>query len=187
MEDYARFGLVSYIAKRLGEARQYFGKVVVQKIFYFLTCHSRLPLPYKFYFYHYGPYSEELKYDLDMMQLFGIISIRDDPQHMGYQIVRLDSGLTQECEAEAKSFIAKHLDKIERVITAFGSEDPGDLEVSATVHYVFESTKEHCPEAAEHKRIVLDKVRELKPKFSHETIEKSFDFLNQQGFLANQN
>ena len=87
MNDSERYGTISHVLKKLGETRLYFGKVVIQKIFYFLKSYSKLPLPYDFYFYHFGPYSDLLKHDLEMMQLFGIIKIEDDPKKMGYKIV----------------------------------------------------------------------------------------------------
>jgi len=184
MDEYIRFGIISYIIKRLGDNRVYFGKVVIQKIFYFLTSHSELQLPYEFYFYHFGPYSDLLKRDLDMMQLFGLIKIKEDPQKMGYEIIRVEKKPTKECEKDAESFIQKNIQDINKIITSFGSEEPAALELLATIHYVFEYTKRLCDDVRVHKRIVLEKVKELKPKFLPEVIGAKYDFLEKHNFLT---
>jgi uncharacterized protein YwgA len=184
MDEYIRFGIISYIIKRLGDNRAYFGKVVIQKIFYFLTSHSVLQLPYEFYFYHFGPYSDLLKRDLDMMQLFGLIEIKEDPQKMGYEIIRVEREPTRECEKDAESFIQKNIKDINKIIETFGSEEPADLELLATIHYVFERTKELHIEAKRHKQVVLEKVKELKPKFSPQFIEEKYDFLHKSSFFT---
>lgn len=183
MDDSIRFGIISYMIRKLGEDRQYFGKVVIQKIFYFLTSYSKLPLPYEFYFYHFGPYSDLLKYDLEMMQLFGMIKIQDDPKSMGYQIIPVENQPPEECEEAARSFVDKYSEDIDKIVSTFGSEEPKDLELLATIHFVFENTKGHCPKPEEHKRMVLGKVRALKPKFAAEVIKDKYDFLDKHNFL----
>ncbi len=184
MDDSIRFGIISYMIRKLGENRQYFGKVVIQKIFYFLTSYSKLPLPYEFYFYHFGPYSDLLKHDLEMMQLFGMIRIQDDPKSLGYQIIPVENKSTDECEKAARNVVDKHSEDIDKIVSTFGSEEPADLELSATIHFVFENTKGHCPEPQEHKRMVLDKVAALKPKFPAENIKNKYDLLDKRKFLV---
>lgn len=184
MDEYIRFGIISYIVKKLDEKRHYFGKVVIQKVFYFLKTHSKLPLPYEFYFYHFGPYSDLLKRDLDMMQLFGLIEIKEDPQKMGYEIIRVEREPTKECEKDAESFIQKNIKDINKIIETFGSAEPADLELLATIHYVFEKTKGLCTEPERHEQLVLEKVKELKPKFPPEVIKEKYDFLDKHEFLA---
>ncbi len=183
MDEYIRFGIISHIVKKLGEKRKYFGKVVIQKVFYFLKTYSKLPFPYEFYFYHFGPYSDLLKRDLDMMQLFGLIEIKEDPQKMGYEIIRVDKEPTKECEKDAESFIQKNIQDINKIITTFGSEEPADLELLATIHYVFEKTKSLCSSEVAHKQVVLRKVSELKPKFSQDVIKEKYDFLEKDKFF----
>lgn len=183
MDEYIRLGIISYIIKKLGDNRAYFGKVVIQKIFYFLTLHSDLQLPYEFYFYHFGPYSDLLKRDLDMMQLFGLIKIKEDPQKMGYEIIRVENKPTKECEKDAESLIQRSKQDINKIITVFGSEEPADLELLATIHYVFEKTKSLCSNEIKHKQMVLRKVSELKPKFSQDVIKEKYDFLEKHKFF----
>lgn len=184
MDDTIRFGIISYMIRKLGENRQYFGKVVIQKIFYFLKSYSKLSLPYEFYFYHYGPYSDLLKHDLEMMQLFGMIKIQDDPKSMGYQIIPFENKQTQECEDTAKSFIRQNSEYINKIVSLLGSEEPADLELLATIHYVFENTKKIRDVAKTHEQIVLEKVKDLKPKFLPEVIKEKYDFLDKHDFLT---
>ena len=184
MNDSERYGTISHVLKKLGETRLYFGKVVIQKVFYFLISYSKLPLPYEFYFYHFGPYSDLLKRDLDMMQLFGMIKIQDDPKSMGYQIIPFENKQTQECEDTAKSFIRQNSEHINKIVSSFGSEEPADLELLATIHYVFENTKRIRDGAKTHEQIVLEKVKDLKPKFLPEVIKEKYDFLDKHDFLT---
>jgi uncharacterized protein YwgA len=184
MNDSERYGTISHVLKKLGETRLYFGKVVIQKIFYFLRSYSKLPFPYDFYFYHFGPYSDTLEHDLEMMELFGIIKIESDPKGMGYKIVLAENPTSVECEKTAGPFIRQYSEQIGKIISLFGSEEPADLELLATIHYVFERTKELRIEAKRHKQVVLEKVRELKPKFLPEVIEEKYDFLDKRNFLT---
>ncbi len=183
MDDFARYGIISYVINKLGEKRHYFGKVVIQKVFYFLKTYSELPLQYEFYFYHFGPYSDSLKQDLDMMQLFGLIKIQEDPKKMGYEIIRIESKSTQGCEKDAESFVQKNIKDINKIIETFGSEEPADLELLATIHYVFEKTKSLCDNDIKHKQMVLRKVSDLKPKFPQDLIKEKYNFLEKHKFF----
>ena len=184
MDDLTRFGIISYIIRELAESRQYFGKVVIQKIFYFLTSYSKVPLPYEFYFYHFGPYSDLLKHDLEMMQLFGIIKIQEDPRSMGYEIIPGEEGQLSGGYEEALNVVKQYAGPIDKVLSSFGSKDPAELELLATIHYVFEKTRSGYENNEEHKQVVLQKTKQLKPKFTLESIEKAYVVLDRQGFLT---
>jgi len=83
-----RYGFLAFILDKLGENR-YYGLLVAQKIVYFLqeVFNVNFPYnPYNFYFYHFGPYSDALDWDLQMMKSFGLIDIGSDPQRTGYSI-----------------------------------------------------------------------------------------------------
>ena len=184
MDDLTRFGIISYIIRKLEESRQYFGKVVIQKIFYFLTSYSKVPLPYEFYFYHFGPYSDLLKHDLEMMQLFGMIKIKEDPKSMGNEIIPGEEDQLPGGDNEAQSVVKQYSGPIDRVLSSFGSKDPAELELLATIHYVFEKTKPVYENTEEHRQVVLQKVKQLKPKFPLASIENAYVLLDGQGFLT---
>jgi uncharacterized protein YwgA len=176
------FGFIAYILEELGEKRLYYGTIVVQKIIYFLQESFQVKLPYNFYFYHFGPYDEVLDTHLHIMKNYGLIEIGFDPKGMGYDIKVKDAA--KEYIYSAKEFIEENKDKVESVLKHFGKYEPKDLELAATIHFVFKNNEKDFKDA-KLKQVVIEKVRNLKPKFLNQQIEKEYEHLVQIDILKN--
>lgn len=177
-----RFGFLAFILDKLGEKRLYYGLIVAQKVVYFLKEAFSVDLPYNFYFYHFGPYSDALDWDLQMMKSFGFITIGADPKGTGYSI-EVNKESSRESIQSAQNFIKQNNQKIDRILEVFGSYEPGELELASTIHFVWKNNKQYQTKA-KLKSIIVEKVRKLKPKFAEKDIEQQYDYLVQQKIIA---
>jgi uncharacterized protein YwgA len=178
-----RFGFLAFILDKLGEKRLYYGLIVAQKVVYFLKEAFSVSLPYNFYFYHFGPYSDALDWDLQMMKSFGFITIGADPKGTGYSIeVNKESSL--ESIQLAQSYIKQNSRKIDKILDIFGSYEPGKLELASTTHFVWKNNKQQGQPKTQLKTIVIEKVKKLKPKFTEEEIGEQYDYLVAQKIIA---
>ena len=180
MNEKAKFGFLAYLLDRLGENR-YYGLIVTQKIVYFLQEAFDVPLPYQFYFYHFGPYDDTLDRDLRMMKGFGLINIGDDPPGAGYSI-QVNEDAANESMQEAGEFIESNKPKIDQLLELFGEYTPSELELTSTIHFVWKNNKNGGTET-QLREVVVKKVGKLKPKFSQEEIERKYDYLVEQRMI----
>jgi uncharacterized protein YwgA len=169
-----KFGFLAFILDKLGENR-YYGLIVAQKVVYFLKEAFSVDLPYNFYFYHFGPYSDALDWDLQMMKSFGFITIGADPKGTGYSI-EVNKESSRESIQSAQNFIKQNNQKINRILKVFGGYEPGELELASTIHFVWKNNKNSQPKTRLRK-VVVEKVKKLKPKFTQKEIEKEYDYL----------
>ena len=180
MEEKIKFGFLAYLLDKLEEKR-YYGLIVTQKIVYFLKDAFDVHLPYEFYFYHFGPYSDALDWDLQMMKSFGLIEIGSDPQRTGYSI-EVNDKVAEESIREAQEFIKTNKPKIDKVLELFGDYAPSGLELASTIHFVYKNNKSKQPKA-QLRRIVVEKVKRLKPKFTVSQIKEQYDYLTEKNII----
>ncbi|OGC87950.1 MAG: hypothetical protein A2142_07585 [candidate division Zixibacteria bacterium RBG_16_48_11] len=173
MQQEERHAVIASILEMLKNQRKYQGKVVLQKLFYFLEEGYGVSLPYQFRFYHYGPYSSELDKDLRVMQMFNIIDIKNDPEETGYTIELKAGAQANEYLQKGKSFLKEHEGQISKVLELFGSETPAMLELLGTVYYVYKDAEKS--EAT--KQSIVKKVKALKPKFEDSEIDSYYNYL----------
>lgn len=180
MEEKIKFGFLAYLLDKLEEKR-YYGLIVTQKIVYFLKDAFDVHLPYEFYFYHFGPYSDALDWDLRMMKGFGLIDIGADPARTGYSI-EVNDKVAEESIREAQEFIKTNKPKIDKVLELFGDYTPGGLELASTIHFVWKNNKDSQTKA-QLRGVVVEKVKKLKPKFTQKEIEEQYDYLIKQKII----
>lgn len=182
IDERTLFGFIAHILKQLSKERLYYGTVVVQKIVYFLQNAYGVDLPYKFYFYHFGPYDDTLDTQLRIMKIYGLIDIGSDPKGIGYSIEVKEEKVEEYIKA-ADDFVEEHKEKVKSVLNLFGNRPPSDLELEATIHFVFRNHKGKFGNR-QIKDTVIQKVKTLKPKFTKKQIESEYDLLLEQKVLA---
>lgn len=184
MDEKIRFGFLLYLLKQLEqlEPKRYYGLIVVQKIVYFLKEAFDVKLPYEFYFYHFGPYSDTLDWDLRMMKIFHLIDISSDPVGSGYSI-EVNKEKVQESQRLAQRFIKANKPNIDTVLEIFGDYAPSGLELASTIHFVYKNNKSKQPKA-QLRRIVVEKVKRLKPKFTVSQIKEQYDYLTEKNIIT---
>jgi len=150
------------------------GKTQLQKLIYFVQ-DSGVPLEYKYEIYHYGPYSFELSRELGSLEGLGVLNIESDPKGFGFNI---SIGRF----AEKFRLVAKYQKNIEKVINQFGLNSAAELEVKATIHFVYSVVKEKTPPAKLMPE-VIQKVGALKPRFTRDFIKNCYVSLEQAAWI----
>ena len=181
MDSDCRYGFISHIFKELEKYRRYYGKIVVQKIVYFIQEAVGIDLDYSFSFYHYGPYSEKLERDIQLMELNNLISTSSDPKGRGYEI-HLNEEEAKELIEGCSSFLKTNQKVIARVLRDFGKFKPSPLGLYATIHFVYKDIKEqNCKSDIKGK--VVNIVKKMKPKFQLSFISESYDELVELNYI----
>jgi uncharacterized protein YwgA len=160
-------GLVQNAPARLG-------KTQVQKLVYFAQ-HCGVPLQYQYEIYHYGPYSFELSHELSSLDSLGVLNIQSDPSRYGFDI-------SVGKFAERFKLEPKYQKKIDKVVSAFGSNTPAQLEVKATIHFVLSIVKKKTS-PSKTRPDVVQKVHALKPRFTQDFIRRCYSDLEQANWI----
>ena len=174
-----KYGLITYLAKRLERISPQFGRTVLQKMIYILEEVFDIPCEYQYSLYIYGPYSTELANDLDYIEFLDGVNVRWVPAIGGYNITPGDK-CEHVCE-KAEVFLDRYKSGINMAINEFGDKNAGELELIATIVYVdhYAKTKEQ-PVSFEK---LVDEVEEIKPKFTKEYIEKTVRALSDKRYI----
>jgi uncharacterized protein YwgA len=162
-QDMRREAIISLV-QGVHKKTDQLGKIQLQKLVYFLQ-EAGVPLDYKFEIYHYGPYSFELADEMSSMDSLGVLSVAADPSGYGFNINVGSHGSKYRIDK-------RYLPKIDDVISNFGADTPAKLEVKSTVHFVNKVLKKQVRNPQE--KVVVAKVRELKPRFTEAFISECF-------------
>jgi len=164
----------SVILELLSLVKTKVGKTFLQKAIYILQDWLNLKLGYDYELYFYGPYSEELSDDIDIISDSGLIDIGFDATGYGYNIAVNDKGA---------EFLKKNLDtyivdksKLDKVISLLGTSDVKNMELLSTILYLAKETKD--------KDQTMRLMHEIKPQFSSEEIDRKSEELQRQGILV---
>jgi len=182
MDSYYRFGFISQIFKQLEEKRPYYGKIVIQKLLYFIQEATGVDLGYSFSFYHYGPFSEELARDIQIMEFNQLIITSSDPKDRGYSI-HLNEKEAEELIRECSSLISDNQDKIDKVLEDFGRYKPSHLELEATIHFIHKDLRLQGKES-DIRQKVINLTKKMKPKFNQSVISDGYDRLEELKYIS---
>ena len=138
-----------------------------------------VPVSYGFRFYNYGPYSDELTNDLDLVSSLGGVKVKYDESSYGYEITLGDNA--DKLIAKADDFITRHRQSIDGIIAGFGNKQAKELELIATIIYV--SNRNNGENSALNEQGIIDSVARLKPKFKHSQIKTVLQDLCAEGRL----
>ena len=170
-----RLTIIANIVKKINGPNSILGKKKLQKLIYFLQETKNVPLNYKYEIYHYGPYCFELSGNIDSLEIRGVINIVPEQDGFGYNITpgkHMDSFIGRTSEI-SKSFDNGTTDLANR----FGKFDGLDIELLATLHFADKVMKKRNPAIAD--EIIINKVKDLKPKYGKEYITNKFEELKE--------
>src|SRR5204863_4504161 len=160
---------IGLIAALVSKAPRRPGRTSLMKWVYFLKTLRKVPLPYRFRLYTYGPFDSDVLHDVDYAQFLGAVqsALVAYPGGQGYEY--MPGSKADEMERCAGEFLARHGDSIDWVLKQFGNRSAGDLEMSSTIVYTDRSLAERNTRStfAELTR----KVHAIKPHLSRELIE----------------
>jgi len=153
------------------------GRTQLMKLCYFLQAFRGVPLGYNFSLYSYGPFDSEVLSDLQTAESMSVLhtEIQYYPGGYKYDIQPGEKG--EKAKANASPFIAEHQRDIDWVSNKFGRWPAADLELASTIAYVSEE------EGIEDRDELIERVKLVKPHFSHKQIRSQLDWLVSEQLL----
>jgi hypothetical protein len=178
--DKARLSLIPVLAEK--HANRHIGRTALMKYMYFLQTLREVPLGYNFSMYSYGPFDSDVLADLSTAEALNIISATPVSFSGGYGYQIRAAANAKKIKQKAKSFLSDHKDDIDWLFEEFGKLNSAELELASTIIYVDREFSEMhlCQQKAE----IVGLVYAIKPHFSIEKIETSFDSLLHKDLLA---
>ncbi|MDI3498116.1 hypothetical protein [Archaeoglobus sp.] len=162
MTDIKKDDLILYVVKKLNEVGSWAGNTHIQKIIYLAQSASNSDL-YDFALYHYGPYSFELREDVDFLTISNYLE--RDVDEFGYHY-RLSRPLEPSIPTEMQ-------EKIDKIVKVFGKAPTTLLELITTVDFV---ARKHPTKNEDE---IVDTVRQIKPHFSEKAIKLALKWLKE--------
>jgi len=158
--------------------RQQLGRTALMKLLFLLTAVRDVPLHYRFRMYTYGPFDSDVLSDVDYAARLDALSVEIEryPNGYGYQI-----GLGTKAEAVmdlGRPFLDEYQEDIDWVTRDFAPRTAGDLELLSTIVYV---NREHRVSSLDE---IVDIVRELKPRFTEQSIRQETRRLQKANVVA---
>ena len=166
------YGLIVHLAKRLNQNN--FGKTKLQKLVYLADRLKRVKVGYDFTFYTYGPFSSDLASDLDYVNALEGVKITHDLSINMYEIHPGDNA--DRLEAKSEDFLRENQQAIDEIVERFGDKQAKELELIATLVFVNNS-------GILEKKEIISKTKELKPRFSNEEVEESYELLTGWNYI----
>ena len=181
MEPQGRQALIVELSKRLEGLSPQFGKTVLMKLLYLLQEAYGVSTGYRYSFYTYGPYSQQVTADLDITKMLGGVDVEflgDDPG--GYEISpgRKSDGVL----ALGRKYIDPHSKQLDELVNLFGEFRARDLELRTTIVYL---SKNVDSIGSGDRDELLSVIKELKPQFSDQEIQDAVDELQGAGVVKN--
>ncbi len=173
-----RYGLIVRLAEAMPSGTA-LGRTALMKLIYFLQIIKGVPLGYHFSLYTYGPFDSEVLADLTQVQERGgvVSKIVYYPRGYGYEIEPGEHA--DSLRKQAEDFLGQYDVLIEETIKEFGTFSPATLELASTL--VFASREEKGALAKEQ---LIQRVKQIKPRFTTEEIQNQWEALHAKGYLA---
>jgi len=127
----------AYLVELVHSFEQYFpngflGRTAIQKLTYFAQA-TGVPVPCSFEIYNYGPYSDQVKFNVDGLLADEILTdtSNNSCKYSNYRLMNINT-----FPQELGKRVAPHREQIERVVKNLGNFRPEQLELIATLHFV---------------------------------------------------
>ncbi len=171
-----RIAVLAELARQYhGDGKARFGNTAAVKMCYFLQNVYGVDLNYRFSIYTYGPFDQEILFTKDLAKARGILDIKyvnGNGDNYGYDIKPATSPKWPVADLNAKEKIA-----IKAAVATFSHGDTKDLELWSTVCFVYREFGESGDSLPK----VVQRVKQIKPHFSENQIQKAIDFLQTEG------
>jgi uncharacterized protein YwgA len=163
MDMLERTAVIAEIARRKQISGGQLGKTAVMKLLHLLQDGLGVPLGYRFTLYNYGPYDSDVMSDIEFAESFGQISVDYLGPDQGYQIQPTNA---------APPVASKS--SIETLMNNFGSMNARELELRSTLLFLSREFQDAR---------LLERLRELKPKYSLSEVQAAIAELKQKRFI----
>jgi hypothetical protein len=153
------------------------GRTQLMKLCYFLQAFRGVPLGYSFSLYSYGPFDSEVLSDLQSAESMSVLSTEIQYYPGGYKYDIRSGEKAEKAKALAGTFLDEYQNDIDWVAKKFGGRLAADLELLSTIAYVYQA------EGIEDRDELIERVKLVKPHFSHHQIKNQLDWLLREQLL----
>lgn len=176
-----RYGMIVELARRMKSKHSQFGKTALQKMIFILQDVFKVDCGYEFSLHTYGPFSSQIVHDLDFIETSKGVEVQSIGPSSGYII--LPGQEADRLQEKAADFLnnLEVQDALNRLVEEFGDYSAKDLELISTITYVTKDLSEHNVSPARGE--VVQTVKQLKPKFSEDIIDKQIQNLLDNAFI----
>jgi hypothetical protein len=131
--------LLSRLANELSERGSWVGETHLQKAVYMLETLTGVPLGFPFVLYKHGPFSFDLREELNRMRADGMLELQPRPAPYGPSFVPTDAA--RRLEDRFPKTLATYIDQINFVAARVGSKSASELERLATALLLMDSER----------------------------------------------
>lgn len=176
MNRLQRAAVLSRLVERLREHGSWAGETHVQKAAYLLEHAAEVPLDYNFVLYKHGPFSFDLRDELNELNADGLLVIQPQVYPYGPKLRVTDLGYTN-LKRHPKT-VERYDDDITRVVDFLGHRGVSTLERLATAFFLHEESPSASDEELA-KRLVTIKphVSRLSALMAVEDLRKAMESL----------
>jgi len=159
--------------KETGKPTGYLSRTVLQKLCYFAVSKG-VPLGYDFEIYHFGPFDKTIYFDVESLIADEVIMDASPQEKYSYYIP--GPNVAALINRYAKE-ISKFEGDIREIVTMFDELGPYEMEIVATVHYVYKSRTGLGARGASDESIISDVYKLKGHKFKKEVVEKTLSII----------
>ena len=159
---------------------QTLGRKQLQKLCYFAQWLGA-PLSYRFRIHYYGPYSDDLAFDTDMLTATKVF-VDDSPDPASYSNLRPGPNIHAPLKQYEGKLADQHKSIIAKLVTALAPLSPRTLELLSTMHFINHRLKASGYTAG--RDDIFERLRGLKKeKFTPEEMERAYEAMKRASLL----
>jgi uncharacterized protein YwgA len=174
-----RIAILAGMVSKAPEKR--LGRTQIMKLFYFLQELKGVPLGYDFRLFTYGPFDSEVLSDLGTACNLGTLIEKTVIYSKGYGY---DIKPSSQADILIRELEDNHPDvasQVEDVVSEFGAFSAAELELRSTIFFVDREISQEGSKMTE--KELAERVRQIKPYFSLESILERVDEMKKKGWL----
>lgn len=173
-----RYAVIVRLAEKM-PAGTPLGRTALMKLVYFLQTVKSVPLGYRFSLYTYGPFDAEVLADLEQVQQRQGVESKTVLYSGGYGYEITPGDKAERIRQQADDFVKKYDASIHAVVDEFRSYTPAMLELASTLMFASREASGNMQ-----KEELIQRVHQIKPRFSIAQIAEQWESLKQKGYLS---
>ena len=163
--------VIEEAAKVAAESDGWVGRTALQKIVYFLGVRG-IPTNYKFDIYHYGPFCEQILWDIDLLIADGVIEDSSTTSKFSNYV---PSESLSEITNLHRTIIESMRSDVREVVRALVPLKPAQWELIATLDYVYRQERATGTKGNLKAAVISKFLQIKKEKFPVEEVSKTYD------------
>ena len=159
----------------------FLGRTAMQKLAYFSKT-TGVPIPCSFEIYNYGPYSDQVTFAVDSLLADEVLldTSENSDRYSNYRLVTQSPNFPPAIEQRIDPYRAQ----IDRVVSSLGQLRPEQLELVATLHFIYHRQQGILRAEPEKERVFAEFFRTKGTKFNEKEVQSCYAALDRAGLLA---